>query len=74
MENNITIADLNLLKSIIDLASRRGAFQASEMKEVGEVYDKLNTFLDAVLAQAAEQEAANNQETPIAEAGKSKGE
>jgi hypothetical protein len=74
MENNITIADLNLLKNIIDLASRRGAFQASEMKEIGEVYDKLNMFLEAVVAQAAEQESANNQETPTAEAGETQGE
>jgi hypothetical protein len=28
MENNITVADLNLLKNIIDLASTRGAFRA----------------------------------------------
>jgi len=56
MENNITIADLNLLKNIIDLASTRGAFRAGEMKQVGEVYDKLTAFLDAVVAQASAQE------------------
>jgi hypothetical protein len=68
MENNITIADLNLLKNIIDLASTRGAFRASEMKQIGEVYDKLNTFLEAVVAQAAAQEAT------MPEDGESKGE
>jgi hypothetical protein len=57
MENNITVADLNLLKSIIDLASSRGAFRAAEMKQVGEVYEKLSAFLDAVVAQAQTQEA-----------------
>jgi hypothetical protein len=57
MENNITVADLNLLKNIIDLASTRGAFRAGEMKEIGEVYDKLSQFLEAVVAQAAAQEA-----------------
>jgi uncharacterized protein YdbL (DUF1318 family) len=71
MENNITIADLNLLKNIIDLASRRGAFQASEMKQIGEVYDKLNAFLEAVVAQAAEQEAVTETN---AEAGEPQGE
>jgi len=60
MENNITVADLNLLKNIIDLASTRGAFRAGEMKEVGEVYNKLTTFLEAVVAQAAAQEAETN--------------
>ena len=70
MENNITIADLNLLKNIIDLASTRGAFRAGEMKEIGEVYNKLSVFLEAVVAQAAAQEA----ESQIAETGESKGE
>lgn len=70
MENNITVADLNLLKNIIDLASTRGAFRAGEMKQIGEVYEKLNTFLEAVVAQAAAQEA----ELQNAEAGESKGE
>jgi len=68
MENNITVADLNLLKNIIDLASTRGAFRAAEMKEIGEVYNKLTTFLEAVVAQATAQEA-----TP-ADAGETKGE
>ena len=63
MENKeITITDLNLLKDIVDLASTRGAFRAAEMKEIGEVYDKLTSFLDAVVAQAKAQEesAASN--------------
>ena len=63
MENKeITIADLNLLKDIVDLASTRGAFRAAEMKEIGEVYIKLTNFLDAVVAQAKAQEesAASN--------------
>jgi hypothetical protein len=65
MENNITIADLNLLKNIIDLAATRGAFRAAEMTEIGEVYNKLSEFLNAVVEQAkAQQEAeANNGET-----------
>lgn len=57
MENKeITIADLGLLKNIIDLASTRGAFRAAEMKEIGEVYNKLTAFLEAVVAQAKAQE------------------
>ena len=63
MENKeITIADLNLLKDIVDLASTRGAFRTAEMKEIGEVYNKLTSFLDAVVAQAKAQEesAASN--------------
>lgn len=65
MENNtvavdtqITIADLDMLKNIIDLASSRGAFRGAELKTVGETYDKLCAFLDAVVAQAKAQEEA----------------
>ena len=69
MDNTqITIADLNALKNIIDLASTRGAFRAAEMKEIGEVYNKLSSFLEAVMAQATEQETNN------AEAGETQGE
>ena len=57
MDNNITIADLNTIKNIIDLASTRGAFRAAEMQEIGEIYNRLSQFLDAVVAQAQAQEA-----------------
>ena len=53
MENQqLSITDLAVLKNVIDVASTRGAFQASEMKTVGEVYEKLTAFLNAVVAQA----------------------
>ena len=53
MENQqITVADLNALREIIDLACTRGAFRANEMQQVGELYTKLSNFLEAVVAQA----------------------
>jgi hypothetical protein len=59
MENNqtITVADLDTIKNIIDLASTRGAFRGAELAQVGAVYDKLTAFLEAIVAQAAAQEA-----------------
>lgn len=59
MENNqtITVADLEAIKRIIDLASTRGAFRGAELAQVGAVYDKLAAFLEAIVAQAAAQEA-----------------
>jgi uncharacterized protein YfkK (UPF0435 family) len=51
------VADLQNLRTIIDVASRRGAFSASEMTSIGSVYDRLNKFLEAVApAQAPETE------------------
>ena len=41
----LTIADLQLLSRIVDLASRRGAFQAGEMSQVGDAFNKLSGFL-----------------------------
>ena len=69
MDNTqITIADLDTIKNIIDLASTRGAFRGAELTQVGVVYDKLSTFLEAVIEQAKAQEASN------AEAGETQGE
>jgi uncharacterized protein YggE len=61
MENNtqITIADLDTIKNIIDLACTRGAFRGAEVSQVGTVYDKLTAFLTAVIEQAKAQEQAN---------------
>jgi uncharacterized protein YggE len=70
MENTtqITIADLDTIKNIIDLACTRGAFRGGEISQVGAVFDKLTVFLEAVIAQAQAQEVAN------AEAGETQGE
>ena len=64
----ITIADLDTIKNIIDLACTRGAFHGSETSQVGAVYDKLTAFLEAVIAQAKAQESNN------ADAGETQGE
>ena len=47
----LTINDLGALKSIIDVASQRGAFKPNEMVTIGQVYNKLESFLNAVQAQ-----------------------
>ena len=54
----LTITDLQNIRSIIDAASRRGAFGASEMAAIGSVFNKLDAFLNAV---APAQQSADNQ-------------
>ena len=55
----LNIADLQNIRAIIDTASRRGAFGAGEMSAVGSVFDRLNTFLNAVTpAQASADQSA----------------
>jgi hypothetical protein len=70
----INLADLDLIRQIIDLATSRGAFKGPELSDIGRVYNKLTAFLDLAVARAqAEQEAANpapqdNSSAPSAEA------
>ena len=70
MENTtqITVADLDSIKNIIDLACTRGAFRGAEVSQVGAVFDKLTAFLEAVIAQAQANELNN------ADAGETQGE
>ena len=42
----LTLNDLAAMKSIIDVASSRGAFKPAEMMIVGQTYNKLMAFLD----------------------------
>lgn len=45
---DLNISDLNAIKSIIDVATQRGAFKAAELEAVGKIYNRLQSFLDSV--------------------------
>jgi hypothetical protein len=45
---DLNVSDLLALKNIIEVATTRGAFKASELEAVGKTFNKLNTFLEAV--------------------------
>ena len=45
----INLVDLQNVLRIIDAAAERGAFKGNELSVVGQVRDKISTFLDAVL-------------------------
>jgi hypothetical protein len=62
----LTIADLQLLSRIVDLASRRGAFQANELSQVGDAFNKLSGFLAYVESVQSKDAAAEEAETPAA--------
>jgi hypothetical protein len=49
-DNNLTLNDLENMKSLIDVACSRGAFKANEMKDIGELYNKLANFLKQMSA------------------------
>jgi hypothetical protein len=45
---DLNISDLVSLKSIIEVASQRGAFKANELEAVGKTFNKLSTFLESI--------------------------
>jgi hypothetical protein len=50
---DLNVSDLVALKSIIEIATQRGAFKANELEAVGKTFNKLNTFLEAVAKKEA---------------------
>lgn len=59
---DLTVQDLNTLRTVIDIATQRGAFKANELQAVGTTYNKLDMFLQQV--QKAQQEAQPTAATP----------
>jgi hypothetical protein len=63
---DLTLNDLAAIKSIIDVASSRGAFKPAEMVAVGSVYAKLEKFLELAAKQSQAAQASNGQAAPNA--------
>lgn len=63
---DLTLNDLAALKSIVDVASSRGAFKPNEMVTIGSVYNKLEKFLEIAAKQSQAAQAAQNQAVPNA--------
>jgi len=68
----LTVQDLALLlallRSCIELGSQRGAWRASELTQVGAIYEKLSTFLQSLLPP----KDAEEKETDTADKGETK--
>jgi len=45
---DLNISDLAALRSIVEVATQRGAFKAAELEAVGKTFNKLNTFLESL--------------------------
>jgi hypothetical protein len=68
----VTVNDLVNVYAIIDLASKRGAFQAGELSAVGNTANRVKAFVDHVQSlSAASAETAGETETPAAETSES---
>lgn len=62
----LTVVDLQNIKAVLDVAARRGAFQAGELEAVGATYNKLAKFLEAVAPKQDEAAQPPAPETPEA--------
>lgn len=51
---DLTVNDLQAIKTIIDVASQRGTFKANELASVGQVYNRLDAFLNHIAPQVKE--------------------
>mgnify|MGYP001063702488 CR=1 FL=1 len=63
----LTVQDLGVLKTIIEVAQSRGAFKANELEAIGKTFNKLDTFLTTVQNQQVT-ESANAPTMPAAPA------
>lgn len=45
---DLNIQDLVGLKSVVDVATQRGAFKAAELEAVGKLYNRLDKFINSV--------------------------
>ena len=52
----LTVTDLDEIRRIIDLACTRGAFRGSEVRRVGEIYDRLDLFIQAIIDTASKEQ------------------
>lgn len=50
----LSVKDIILLKTVVEIASTRGAFKANEMSEVGQLYDRVNAWCESVAQSSAE--------------------
>lgn len=56
------VSDLLNVRTLLDVAVKRGTFAPNELSSVGSVYDKLNGFLNAVAPQVQEQKTQETAE------------
>lgn len=54
-DNVVTLVDLQNILVVLDLASSRGAFRGAELQPVGQLYDKINRFLQSVAPPKSEE-------------------
>ena len=62
--NEITLSDIALMCKLIEVCAKRGAFEATEMKIVGEIYEKFKATVKSAqtTTAAADKTTVDDQE------------
>jgi len=65
----ITPNDLVIMRQVMEAASSAGIFKAGDLTTVGTVYDKVNSIVEAVIAESKAMQAAadEGESTEVAE-------
>jgi DNA-binding FadR family transcriptional regulator len=61
----LTLSDLVQLRNALDLAFTRGAFKGAEARSIGELYENLENFLNAVAEQQRAQQEHEHTNTSL---------
>jgi len=64
----ITLNDMKNMVMVLDICTQRGAFRANELTSIGQLFDRLNTFVtdaEAQMAPAADAAPAADPSSPV---------
>ena len=67
-KESLTLGTIQNVLQIIDVCSKRGAFRAEELEEVGKTFNQLKGFVEHVTKQQQENKDAPTQAAPIQQA------
>lgn len=68
----LNVNDLQAVLNVIEIATQRGTFKGAELSSVGQIFDRINTFVTQYTAQQEAESIANTATAAIPETGESK--
>lgn len=60
INTTLTIADMASLRTLLDTAVSRGAYRGNELRAVGELYERLDRFVEQTQASLLQQAQAQS--------------
>ena len=66
-KESLTLGTIQIVLQIIDVCSKRGAFRAEELEEVGKTFNQLKAFVEYVTKQEQENKEAPAQTKELVE-------